>query len=44
MSRKILEQLRERTAFKPAPPEFEMAAAHVSPATPGSTRPGPARV
>lgn len=29
MSREILEQLRERTAFKPAPPEYEMAAAHV---------------
>jgi AAA ATPase domain len=35
LSREILEQLRERTAFKPSPPEFEMAAAHVSPAEVG---------
>jgi hypothetical protein len=35
VSRDTLEELRDRTAFKPAPPEFEMAAAHVSPADAG---------
>ncbi|HEX4036244.1 MAG TPA: hypothetical protein VHX66_17530 [Solirubrobacteraceae bacterium] len=29
MSRKILEQLRDATAFKPKPPDYELAIAHV---------------
>lgn len=29
MSREILTQLRDRTAFKPKPPEYELALAHV---------------
>lgn len=44
MSREILQQLRDRTAFKPSPPEYEMAAAHVSPADAGVPDPIDERV